>query len=1501
MSVAARFCGISSEFCDVSTCQSNCGTPSLPEGRNSFDVRNNVIGYYESWSTSRACHPFPPSAIPVDGLQRVNFAFAYIDPNTLEVKTMDSTIDEDLFKQVADVKSSSSGNSALEVYVSIGGWAFSDDHTATQPLFSNIAGNEANRTLFSQNVLQFLTTYGFDGVDLDWEYPGAEDRGGSETDVQGYPLLVKQLRETFDKSPKGDGLGITFTVPSSYWYLRWFDLPKMVPYINSINMMTYDLHGVWDSHSHIGSIVQAHTNLTEIKLAMELLWRNNVPPEKVVLGLGFYGRAFQLLSTDCQVPGCMFSGASAKGPCTGEGGILGYFEIQDILNDPNQHIDIKYDEAAAINYFTYNTNQWVSYDNETTFAQKVEYANSIGYVLIHSKFIAFDMDDNDFSALSGLLGRDNLGTISSKALEDQATVDTSDWASQNGQKCYMGTCGGGCLLGKEVEISRANSCSGGKPICCPIDAAPSCTWRGGESGRSCHGTCHTGEVTLFYDNYGIDGPQCFSPGRKVFCCTTTTFTEVIESCKYAGCGKGCDTGYESVASKYDPLICAFDQGGSGPQDRKLCCPTSPHIGGCHWVGKGGCDQNNCDDNDIQLDLDGYGDSHKLCSLPGRSKSLCCNAPTGDSPFLPVALDRIFPTLPEKVDVPKWDLQALGLPMNIGPGAGGVDNQGFGFVLIDGPSSVVTTMSKRDGSDYVFLGCPVGKSRQKVRILCNSNSLTSNCHEILEDGVDGTIIKLPEGCGPGTYAVAHSLSLSDNQKLPSIYTGAANRTVSDLEISYDFGLVKRDAGDVYIRIDYSNLEGYWNAVVNSAGESKKRSTDEISKRFFSPNATSWKSKFDDVRSGASSTLDHTLFATAFTSPLYSSSESCEGEDDNYASIGFSGNVSSKARFGYSFVGTIVPFNIVQAYGFSESDIEIIAMLDIQVYGGLKLPDTLANVFPSPVTSKEFSVPGLIHIKPSLQIVATLNANIEMAADFEVFFNTSTPTPIIQYYPSSLGTADGSTAMEAMLLGNGFSDSTAGTARFGFMPTIQIDVTIDSYSTGTVEIHEKISAFHDAYIAITSDGSNCPSLQAGISGAQISLESVAGSFIPWNGDDTSQQILGNTKSSDLPTICPRSSSGRSLILRDLPTDVIKYPAPYVFGNYYLITCAVGLGAGDLLIGPQPGDPEFCSPSPDTFPSSGLFDDDGSELEYEDPYYSFLMWAEDDPSDDLTSRSIEKRTFSKIRVSKLNWATDLAKAATQCSAPRLISNMPISATTIVEHMIEQQTLAKLMWTAAGKIETLPSGATPTLPHLPPAAMQEFVKGQIQSVITGKMGSMMYHIFSIIGSHQFPGSLSLVHLDINALKGQLHDFRVVNFVAAAKWEKLNSSEQMAALMQFFSVYEYMNTPFNAAIGETVYLYILQEFQNWEMKSIVAEGASEWFITFMKDFYQAIDVRASKYVVDKTTGIIKKAGGITRSAQIQEVAEQIQAQVPALLRSSWMDNIGKGPVADLRLDKTGK
>ena len=78
--------------------------------------------------------------------------------------------------------------------------------------------------------------------------------------------------------------------------------------------MTYDLHGTWDSTNPIGSHVLAHTNLTEIKQALDLFWRNDVPAEKVNLGLGFYGRSFQLANPSCSTPGCLFKGGAAPGP-----------------------------------------------------------------------------------------------------------------------------------------------------------------------------------------------------------------------------------------------------------------------------------------------------------------------------------------------------------------------------------------------------------------------------------------------------------------------------------------------------------------------------------------------------------------------------------------------------------------------------------------------------------------------------------------------------------------------------------------------------------------------------------------------------------------------------------------------------------------------------------------------------------------------------------------------------------------------------------------------------------------------------------------------------------------------------------------------------------------------------------------------------------------------------------------------------------------------------------
>lgn len=98
-------------------------------------------------------------------LTHLYFAFAYIDPKSYAITTMSSDMSEELFTQVAAVKDL---KPSLKIYVSLGGWTFSDNDTVTQPLFGEIAADPTKRKTFASNTLKFLDTYGFDGIDIDW-------------------------------------------------------------------------------------------------------------------------------------------------------------------------------------------------------------------------------------------------------------------------------------------------------------------------------------------------------------------------------------------------------------------------------------------------------------------------------------------------------------------------------------------------------------------------------------------------------------------------------------------------------------------------------------------------------------------------------------------------------------------------------------------------------------------------------------------------------------------------------------------------------------------------------------------------------------------------------------------------------------------------------------------------------------------------------------------------------------------------------------------------------------------------------------------------------------------------------------------------------------------------------------------------------------------------------------------------------------------------------------
>lgn len=134
-----------------------------------------------------------------------------------------------------------------------------------------------------------------------------------------YLSLVKELNAAF-----GTTKWISLTLPSSFWYLQGFDVAGMADYVDWFNFMGYDIHGTWDSTSKFTSpYIRPHTNRTEIPEGLDLLWRAGVAPEKVTLGLGWYGRSFTLSDPSCTTPGiCIFSAGGQPGDCTNSSGTL---------------------------------------------------------------------------------------------------------------------------------------------------------------------------------------------------------------------------------------------------------------------------------------------------------------------------------------------------------------------------------------------------------------------------------------------------------------------------------------------------------------------------------------------------------------------------------------------------------------------------------------------------------------------------------------------------------------------------------------------------------------------------------------------------------------------------------------------------------------------------------------------------------------------------------------------------------------------------------------------------------------------------------------------------------------------------------------------------------------------------------------------------------------------------------------------------------------------------
>lgn len=124
----------------------------------------------------------------------------------------------------------------IKTLIAIGGWNQGSEK------YSHMANTDDSRKQFAKNAVAFVEKYNFNGLDIDWEYPG--QRGGNKCDVKNYIELLKVMRIEFDKA----GLILSAAVAAAESSAsQSYDIQEMCKYLDFINLMTYDLKGSWDS------------------------------------------------------------------------------------------------------------------------------------------------------------------------------------------------------------------------------------------------------------------------------------------------------------------------------------------------------------------------------------------------------------------------------------------------------------------------------------------------------------------------------------------------------------------------------------------------------------------------------------------------------------------------------------------------------------------------------------------------------------------------------------------------------------------------------------------------------------------------------------------------------------------------------------------------------------------------------------------------------------------------------------------------------------------------------------------------------------------------------------------------------------------------------------------------------------------------------------------------------------------------------------------------------
>ncbi|KAI3973714.1 hypothetical protein MKX01_031134 [Papaver californicum] len=319
-------------------------------------------GFWPSWYASSK----PPSTIPTSHYTHVFYAFLKPDPRAFFTLKITPTAKKLMSEFIDHLHSN---NSSVKAFLSIGG------STDENQGFYAMASKQKNRGYFIQSILEVSRKYGFDGFNLDWEFPYGE------SGMKHLASLLAELRAAVDeeahqtgKTKLGISVSVFFAPDLSLMSSKYTQYPAaaIASNVDFVNLMCYDYAGYWDT-SRTGSISALYSNNGSkycTSYGIQEWIESGMPPEKLVMGLPLYGRTWKLKDQNDNGIGAAAVDTGPEDTKYDQGYMLYYNVVT--FND-NRNATEVYDEETE-SYYSYSGTDWISYDGEKSIQAKVKYA-----------------------------------------------------------------------------------------------------------------------------------------------------------------------------------------------------------------------------------------------------------------------------------------------------------------------------------------------------------------------------------------------------------------------------------------------------------------------------------------------------------------------------------------------------------------------------------------------------------------------------------------------------------------------------------------------------------------------------------------------------------------------------------------------------------------------------------------------------------------------------------------------------------------------------------------------------------------------------------------------------------------------------------------------------------------------------------------------------------------------------------------------------------------------